>query len=314
MLALLPLPAPASPAAGGALRGDPVPRRGGLACAAASLQALSPGLGDVGSVGHRSVLGGFRGDPAAPGAAIAAGLTPAAAAAGARQADFLLPPAVPVAQGRQVSAASAAAPILMPQPWRAAGASRGRGAPRARGSPVPARYPPRLSASVLSVRSVSLCSADLRQATWCLSPWTRERGPGPPPRQAGSRREGRVGRTGLEEIKETQKLPGPVPLVIPQSSGSGPAGSRAGTTSAILRQSSELNCKTTPFFDTSPPSPGISPKAWTPDTAVVALFLWTLHLSVVPSSVLSSSPSLSTQRTGQCGPFGGVAFKSSFTV
>lgn len=52
-----PLPAPASPAAGGALRGDPVPRRGRLARAAASLQALSPGLGDIGSVGHHSFLG-----------------------------------------------------------------------------------------------------------------------------------------------------------------------------------------------------------------------------------------------------------------
>lgn len=40
-----------------------------------------------------------------------------------------------------------------------------------------------------------------------------------------------MGRTGLEEIKDTQKLPGPVPLVIPQSLGSRePAGNRAGTT------------------------------------------------------------------------------------
>lgn len=115
------LPAPASPAAGGALRGDPVPRRGGLAHAAASLQALPPGSGDFGPVSHHSVFGRFRGDPAAPGAAIAAGITPAAAAAGAGQADFLLPPAVPVAQGRQVSAVSAAPPVLTLQPSRAAG-------------------------------------------------------------------------------------------------------------------------------------------------------------------------------------------------
>lgn len=126
-----------------------------------------------------------------------------------------------------MSAASAAPPVLMPQPSRAAGPSRGRDASRARGGPVPARYPPRLSASVLSVSAVSLCSADLRQATWCLSPWTREKGPGPPPRQAGSRREGRAGRTGLEEIKEKQKLPGPVPLVIPQSLGSGACGKQS---------------------------------------------------------------------------------------
>lgn len=167
-LALLPLPTPASPAAGGALRGDPVPRRGGLARAAASLQTLSPGLGDVGSVGHHSVLGRFRGDPAAPGAAIAAGLTPAAAPAGARQADFLLPPPVPVAQGWQVSAASTAP--LTPQPSGAAGASRGWDSLKARGSLAPVPYPPRLSASVLSVRSVNLCSAGLLQTTWCLSP------------------------------------------------------------------------------------------------------------------------------------------------
>lgn len=106
-----PFPAPASPAAGGALRGKPFSGRGGLAHAAPSLQALSPGLSDLGRVGHvgHSALG-FRGDPAAPGAAIAAGRPPAAAAAGARQADFLLPPEVPVAQGRQVSAAAPAAP------------------------------------------------------------------------------------------------------------------------------------------------------------------------------------------------------------
>lgn len=219
-----PLHAPVSPAAGGALRRDPLPRRGRLARAAASLQALSPGLG---SVGYHNVLGRFRGDPAAPGAAIAAGLTPAAVAAGARQADFLLPPAVPVTQGQQVSAVSAAPPVLTPQPSRAAGASRGWDAPRARGSLTPALYSPRLSASVLGVRSVSLFSAGLLQATWCLSRWAREKGPGPPPLQAGSRREGRMRRIGLEEIKETQKLPGQVPLVIPQSLGSRACGTQS---------------------------------------------------------------------------------------
>lgn len=46
-----------------------------------------------------------------------------------------------------------------------------------------------------------------------------------------------MGRTGLEEIKDTQKLPGPVPLVIPQSLRSRePAGNRAGTTSRGPRQ------------------------------------------------------------------------------
>lgn len=109
----LSLPALASPAVGGTLRGEPVPRRGGTAHAAASLQALSPGFGDLRHVSH-SVLRRFRGDPAAPGAA---GSPPAAAAAGARQTDFLLPPAVPVAQGRQVSALPATPPVLTPQPF-----------------------------------------------------------------------------------------------------------------------------------------------------------------------------------------------------
>lgn len=126
-----------------------------------------------------------------------------------------------------MSAVRAAPPDPMPQPSRAAGPFRGWDAPRAGGSLAPAPYPPRLSASVLCVCSVSLCSAGLLQATWCLSPWNREKGPGLPPRLAGSRREGRVGRTGLEEIKETQKLPGRVPLVIPQSLGSGACGKQS---------------------------------------------------------------------------------------
>lgn len=73
-----------------------------------------------------------------------------------------------------------------------------------------------------------------------------------------------MGRTGLEEIKETQKLPGRVPLVIPQlglrSLREAEQGQLPGAhpRSAILRQSSELNSKTTPFFDTSP-RPSISP-------------------------------------------------------
>lgn len=95
------LPTPASPAAGGALRREPVPRRGGDALAAAAVQALPAGLRDLGRLPRAAGLG-LRGDPAAPGAAGAAGSPRAAAAAGARQADFLLPPAVPVPPRRQV--------------------------------------------------------------------------------------------------------------------------------------------------------------------------------------------------------------------
>lgn len=133
---------------------------------------------------------------------------------------------------------------LTPQPSGTAGTSRGWDAPRAGGSLAPAPYPPRVSASVLSVRSVSLCSAGLLQATWCLSPWTLEKGPGPPPRQARIRREGRVGWTGLEEIKDTQKLPGPVPLVIPQS-----LGSRGGLQEA--QQGHHPGPREAPFFSIS---------------------------------------------------------------
>lgn len=120
-----------------------------------------------------------------------------------------------------MSAVSAAPPVLTPQPSRAAEASRSWDAPRARGSLAPAPYPPRLSASVLSVRSVSLCSAGLLQATWCLRLGRRVLGLHPDRRKPGAG--GRIGwdGPGLEEIKETQKLPGPVPLVIPQSLGSG---------------------------------------------------------------------------------------------
>lgn len=85
-------------------------------------------------------------------------------------------------------------------------------------SPMPSTHHACLSPS--SATPLGLRSSGLLQATWCLSPWTRGRGPGPPPRQWGRKREGRVGRTGLEEIKETQMLPGQVPLVIPQSLGS----------------------------------------------------------------------------------------------
>lgn len=88
-------PRPAPPAAGGALRREPFPRRGGRARAAAAVQALPAGLGGRGRV-PGGALGGLGGNPAAPGAAAAPGGPPAAAPAGARQADFLLPPAVSV--------------------------------------------------------------------------------------------------------------------------------------------------------------------------------------------------------------------------
>lgn len=94
-------PTPASPAAGGALRGEPFPRRGGDARAAADVRALPAGLCERGLFPRAQLLG-LGGDLAAPGAAVAPGSPPAAAAAGARQADFLLPPAVSLPQRQQV--------------------------------------------------------------------------------------------------------------------------------------------------------------------------------------------------------------------
>lgn len=85
-----------------------------------------------------------------------------------------------------------------------------------------------------------------------------------------------MGRPGLEEIKETQKLPGPVPLSFRRAWAPGPAEAEQeqlpeAPGSTILHQSSELKSKTTPFFDTSPRPLHLS-GAWTPDTALVPLF------------------------------------------
>lgn len=97
----LPPHPPAPPAAGGALRREPFPRRGGGARAAAAVRALPPGP-RARARGPRAALGSLRGNPAAPGTAAAPGGPPAAAPAGTRQADFLLPPAVSVPERRQV--------------------------------------------------------------------------------------------------------------------------------------------------------------------------------------------------------------------
>lgn len=134
------VPTPASPTAGGALRREPFPRRGGGARAAAAVQTLPAGLCQLGRL-PRAALCGLRGDPAAPGAAVAPGSPPAAAAAGARQADFLLPPAVSVPQRRQVrSPPRRGAPL--PPYWSPSGAvwaSQGlQDGPRACGSPAAA--------------------------------------------------------------------------------------------------------------------------------------------------------------------------------
>ncbi|XP_054111119.1 uncharacterized protein DUSP15 isoform X8 [Callithrix jacchus] len=127
----------APPAAGGALRREPLPRRGGAARAASAVQALPTGLRDLDRL-RRAALRRLRGNPAAPGAALAPGSSPAAAAAGARQADFLLSPAVSVPQGRQVRMQSRRGSPLPPD-WLPSGAvcafHAPQDGPRSGGSP-----------------------------------------------------------------------------------------------------------------------------------------------------------------------------------
>ena len=122
-------------------------------------------------------------DLAAPGAALAPGGPPAAAAVGARQTDFLLPPAVSVPQRQQVR---------IPPPPRRPSSSRlvpllgSSGLLTAfRRGPAPvgaARRPdpcPCPSARLACLRPqsvcpsvcVALCLGRPAAATWCLSPW-----------------------------------------------------------------------------------------------------------------------------------------------
>lgn len=178
-----PLSTAASQAAGGALRGEPFPRRGGGARAAAAVQALPAGLCERGRFPGAQLLG-LRGDPAAPGAADAPGNPPAAAAAGARQADFLLPPAVSVPQRRQVRIPPRRG-VPRPPDWSPFGDCLGLPRPSRRaqslwepcGDLIPAlNSSSRLACLRLqSVRPpsvcVALCLGRPAAATWCLSPW-----------------------------------------------------------------------------------------------------------------------------------------------
>lgn len=155
-LRLRPRLPPASPAAGGALRRDPFPRRGRGARAAAAEQALPAEPIDPGRLARAALLS-VGGDPAAPGAAGRPGRPPAVAAAGARQAGFLLPPAVSDPQRRQVrSRPHSPAPATGPLRGLS-GSPRSPGQVQSLGSPAAARSlppPPRPASLVLRLQCV----------------------------------------------------------------------------------------------------------------------------------------------------------------